>query len=383
MKRIAQLTVAAALVASTTTMVALPAGAKPADTGWDDKVDYVVGSGSDTTYKVVSDLASIYNQAPGCTIATSDTGTAPNFVAPLAGDCVINNQNATDIAGNWDHDVVVSKYPTGSSQGVKELVDGRSDFARSSRGPKTSGESGTAFWGFAKDGIVVTTLGGRAPLNVTPAQVKGIWNCTITNWNQLDPSLPSATIHPYGMNPSSGTKATFDSFLGFDANAGSCVKKLNTGVFPFENDVKQITENGAVGVPLADAIWWGSYAEFKTYEYKRQSAQFMTIGGVGIGNNSISNNSYPITRYVYHVTKTSSVAPAAGGLSTGATAGKAGAVREFTEWMCKPRAAHTVSDYTGVSLFDEATNAITGSGYLRIPNNERSSGGVCSIALAP
>ena len=63
------------------------AGADPTDTGWDDKVDQIVGSGSDTTYRVFGDLATAYNQANGCEVATADTGTPPAYTPPLAGDC--------------------------------------------------------------------------------------------------------------------------------------------------------------------------------------------------------------------------------------------------------------------------------------------------------
>ena len=360
------------------------AGADPADTGWDDKVDTVVGQGSDTTYRVIGDLSATYNAANGCEVATSDTGTAPNFTAPLSGDCKLGaNQTSTVTGGNWDHDVVVNKYPVGSSQGVKELLSGRVDFARSSRGPKTSGETGSTFWGFAKDGIVITVLGGRAPVNLTQAQAAGIWNCSITDWNQIDASLPSAPIYPYGMNPASGTKASMDSFLGFDANAGACVKKLSTGVYPFENDVKQLIDSPAAGTTLANSIWWGSYAEFKTYAYKRQSADYASINGVEVSNGTIANNSYAIKRYIYHVTKSADVSPAASGNTTGADTGKGGAVREYTEWLCKQKSAHITSDYTGQNLYDINTATISNNGFQRIPTAERTNGGVCAVAVAP
>lgn len=376
-------TIAALTVGGATT-----AGADPAGTGWDDKVDNIVGQGSDTTYRVLGDLSSTYNSANGCDVATADTvaGTPPVLVAPFSGDCKTTGQTSTATGGNWDHDVVTNKYPVGSSQGVVELISGRVDFARSSRPPKNSGESGTTFWGFAKDGIAVVTMGGRAPVNITQAQAVGIWkNCTITNWNQIDPTLPSAPIYPYGMNTSSGTKASFDSFLGGqDANSGACAKKLSTNVFPFENDLKQIVDNPAPGTTLENSIWWGSYAELKTYPYKRQSAEYASINGVPISNGNIANNSYPIKRYVYHVTRSADASPtASGGDSTGADTGKGGAVREFTEFLCKPKAGHIVSDYTGENLYDLNTASTVNNGFQRIPTGERTNGGVCAVAVAP
>jgi len=383
MKIMRKMAVGVSLGATLLAVTGLPAGADPADTGWDDKADIIVGQGSDTTYRVMSGLSDTYNAANGCVVATADSGTPPNYTSPLSGDCVVSGQTSTIIGGNWDHDIVANKYPVGSSQGVKELLTGRVDYARSSRPPKTSGETGSTFWGFAKDGITIVVMGGRAPLNITQAQAAGIWNCSITDWNQLDGSLPSAPIHPYGMNPSSGTKASMDTFLGFDANAGACVKKLSTNVFAFENDVKQLIDQPAAGTSLANSIWWGSYAEFKTYAFKRQSADYLSINGVAVSNGTIANNSYPIKRYVYHVTKSADVSPIGGGATAGADTGKGGAVRELTEWMCKPKAGHTTSDYTGENLYDLNTGVISNNGFQRIPAAERTNGGVCAVTAAP
>ncbi|MFN8052148.1 MAG: substrate-binding domain-containing protein [Acidimicrobiales bacterium] len=384
MKLMRKMVVGLSLTATLIGVSGVAAGATaPTDSGWDDKVDTIVGQGSDTTYRVMGDLSLTYNAANGCVVATADTGTAPNFTAPLSGDCVVTGQTSTFTKGNWDHDLVVNKYPVGSSQGVKELLRGSVDFARSSRPPKTSGETGSTFWGYAKDGIAIVVMGGRTPFNITQAQAVGIWNCTITDWNQLDNTLPSAPIYPYGMNPSSGTKASMDSFLGFDANSGACVKKLSTNAYPFENDVKQLIDTPAPGTTLANSIWWGSYAELKTYAYKRQSADYMAIGGVEISNGSIADNSYPIKRFVYHVTKSADVAPNGTGGTTGATTGKPGAVRAFTEWMCKPKSQHITSDYTNASLYDINTATITNNGFQRIPTIERTNGGVCNITVAP
>ena len=138
--------------------------------------------------------------------------------------------------------------------------------------PKATGESDLDFWAFGKDGLAITTFGNRAPSNITKAQLIGIYNCTITSWQAITGNAADAgkTIEPIGMNPSSGTKATFDSYLGFDANAGSCVKKLPSGIYPFENDAKPIIDDPTINED--NAIWWMSFAEYKSWSYKRQTA---------------------------------------------------------------------------------------------------------------
>ena len=310
--------------------------------------------------------------------------------SPTLGQCVLPpGQSRTDQKGNWDHDVAIQQYPTGSSAGVKALTLNQIDFARSSRGPKSSGESAANFFAYAKDGIAILTMGGRAAGNLTKAQIQGIYNCTITNWATL--GYPAGTIKPYSMNTSSGTYATFQTYLGFDPNAGTCVQKLGNGDTPFENDVKQITGPGALAADVANApnaIWWGSFADLKTYGYKRQSAEFWSVDGVAITNGNIANNSYGAKRFVYHVAKKADATPTLAGTGagtgnmTGTTTGKGGGVREFTEFICKPKVDHTASFATGNSLYDDLTGAIVNEGFQRIPTAERTNG-ACEVEAAP
>ena len=121
----------------------------------------------------------------------------------------------------------------------------------------------------------MVTMNGRAPGNITKAQLQGIYNCSITTWDQITGNGADAgkVIQPVGMNAASGTNSTFQSYLGFDPNAGACVKKLSNGQFPLENDTKPVLADA--GIDSANAIWWMSFAEWKSYPYKRQSAQFL------------------------------------------------------------------------------------------------------------
>jgi hypothetical protein len=65
-----------------------------------------------------------------------------------------------------------------------------------------------------------------------------------------------------------------------------------------------------------------------------------------------------------------------------ASGGKSGAVREYTEFLCKNSANHTTNDYTGNSNFVELGNRYTLTGFIRVPAAERSNG-VCKIFPAP
>ncbi len=369
--------VASVLAATTLFSVAGLAGATaPEPSGWDDVNDQVVGGGSDTTYAFMQKAELIYNQANGCE-TDNVTGSA------TLGQCLKPANASTAVKGNWDHDYFVGRYPNGSSAGVKALQLGQIDYARSSRAPKTSGESDLNFWATGKDGLAMVSYGTRTPGNLTKAQIQGIYNCSITSWQTITGNAADAgkTIEPIGMQPSSGTKATMDTYLGFDANAGACVKKLATGFYPIENDAKPVINDPVINED--NALWWSSYAEFRAFSYKRQSGQAWTVDGIGPSSAAISNNSYPITRFIYHVTTKTSTTGVAGSEDLGgADGGKAGAVREFTEFLCKGSTSHDPNDFSGLTNYQEMTAVYSDTGYIRLPVTERTNG-ICRLVPGP
>ncbi len=361
--------VAAAVLATTGV-----AAAAPEPTGWDDVNDVIVGGGSDTTYNFMQRAERLYNQALGCDTVNS-TG------SPDIGKCLTVGQTATVTNGNWDHDSAVSLYPTGSSAGVRGLQNGQFDYARSSRGPNTSGDTGTNFWAYGKDGIAMITLGNRTPFNFTKAQIQGIYNCSITNWNQLPGYTGAAgVIEPVGMNPSSGTKSTFQSYLGFDPNNGTCVKKLASGVFPFENDVKPLVADP--GINENNAVWWMSYAEYRAFSFKRGNSQIWSVDNVLPSSGTVSSNAYPITRFIYHVTSSAVTGVGPSSNVTGPDGGKPGAVREMTEFMCRTSTEHAVNNFSGSTNYSEMGQAYTDTGFIRLPTAERTNG-ICRLLPAP
>jgi hypothetical protein len=332
-----------ALVAATlgTVMLSGVAGAdgtnpQTTGTGWDDKNDTITGGGSDTTYVWMQGAERLYNQAGGCRVITDKT-------SPVKGQCQTGTgQDATDNTGNWDHDATVSAYPTGSSAGVADLLGQDTgtgapahlyNYARSSRGPNASGDTGAVFWGYGKDALSMVTFGRSGDLSVQ--DIKDIYSCAKTDWSQVGGgSLGSGPIQPIGMNPASGTYGSMKTFLGFEPNAGACVAKDSSGNYPFENDVKQLND---VNFNKPNALWWMSAGEWKSFPFHRQDALLNTVGGKSSVNpTQVALNQYPATRFIYHVTLTGDAAPVGATDSvSGSSSGKSGAVREFTRFICK------------------------------------------------
>ena len=373
--------VAAATLVGAAGVAGADGGPAPSGTGWDGVNDLVVGAGSDTTYRFMQEAELLYNQSQGC--ETDNSSSSPNL-----GKCKPIQPTTVQVNGNFDHDRMTGKYPTGSGAGRAELTAGTADYARSS---SLGSETTLTYFAFAKDGIAIVTNNGRTPANITLTQLTGIYNCSITDWSAITGEAPGNTIEPIGMNPSSGTYATFKSKIGTEPNS-ACAKKVDldgpgpaAAFFPQENDWKQV-ENSVNSGPdvvanINNTVWWFSYGEFRAWSYKRRNAVAWTVNGVSPGSATISNDTYPISRLLYHVAKRADadVAAVPGTENViGATSGKAGAVREFTEWLCKAQGSHGLNDFTGNSQYIELGNRYTLTGFIRLPVAQRTNG-ICAV----
>jgi len=121
--------------------------------------------------------------------------------------------------------------PNGSSAGRNALLlsvqagDGCIDIARSSGPPRAVGTvPGTdlasfEYYAFGLDTLGITTASTHIPADhdITLNEVRGIFNCTITNWSQLGGT--AGPIERYSPQTGSGTFQSFVAMLGFDPNS--------------------------------------------------------------------------------------------------------------------------------------------------------------------
>ena len=393
----------------------------PSDSGWDKVPNVVVGGGSDTTYLVSERLTVLYNQTPGCSIILSSS-------SPSKGLCSDTGAAPTGpINGNYDHDLLVGAAATGSSAGVVSLLPPGTntynpgiDYARSSRGPQGTETNDLTFWGYGRDGITVITFGPRAGVALSRQQLIDIFvNCTLNNWNQI-PGQAAGPIIPWDMNPSSGTTASFKTYLGSGGSQaifGACTRKLvgaTPQVAPFENDVKPILADVGPDLTIGTAdddennyIWWMSSANWLTYPYTKNGFVNGTVGGTPIISNVVTvegtipsegtlfDSSYAIMRTVYHVTRNTDAdcrqAPGTAGACDnvgakvyGTTLGKGGAVREFSQWLCRTsNAQHTTNITTGRGYRTEIVAALNAEGFQQLSGTVpglRTPGYACSVS---
>lgn len=206
-----------AIAAASLAVVATSALNVSADPGFVPDNDDIVVVGSDTTQFVLNDLAALYNSrtpAPARRLASFDaTGSATIQVRP--GESI--------------------NRPNGSSAGVSEVANPTNpgvpvDSARSSRAKRASDPADLAFLKFAKDQLRwMANDDVTGVTSLSDAQLEGIYNCTITNWNQVGgPNLPIVPLLP---QTQSGTRAEWASRVNINSTTPpSCVTDQNNTV---------------------------------------------------------------------------------------------------------------------------------------------------------
>ncbi|MFJ9516726.1 substrate-binding domain-containing protein [Kitasatospora sp. NPDC101801] len=232
MRHTAAKLVAAVAVTAATVLAAVPAQA--ADPSPIPNAVDIVGTGSDTTSTYLSQVSADYNAsiagAPASTprlYSWEPLGTSP--ITPKTGGASIAR-------------------PNGSGAGITALINNTSatvDFARSSRGRQASDPASILFVAFAKDAVTwsAKATGGHAPANLTTAQLKGIYECTITNWSAVGGT--AGTIKPFLPQNGSGTRTFFLQAIGGATPVvpGACVTsgpQENTGTTAVLDDVDAI-----------------------------------------------------------------------------------------------------------------------------------------------
>lgn len=219
-------------------------------------------AGSDTTQDVMNQIAARWNAD---TETNTDPDTAVNILAiqntaltvPGDGDCGSITYKTNPGAGQV-------APPNGSSAGRDALAasvnngNGCVDVARSSATPRAVPPDNSTFeyYAFGLDAVAWASASAEAPSNITLDNLRKIFNCTFTNWNQVGGT--AGAIKRYWPQAGSGTRAFFQSeVLGFDpttVSGGSCPAVTLTE----ENTGATIAANGDTAtaiVPYAGSKW--------------------------------------------------------------------------------------------------------------------------------
>ena len=242
------------------------AGATTSVTNTGAANNIIVGAGSSTTYPMMQALDTLYNTALGCTMVVdfaSSSAQQPLDYSCLNASTVTNGHNIGAVTAtvgqtpNPYNDVAVEEPPVGSSTGILQLENNVAginfkssanypaaanvvapNFVRSSRSLSSStdqkGLNAVAYAADGVDWVHYANVNGVAsnstvPGNIlTQAELQGIYNGTITNWNQLGGSK-SAPIIVFSAQEGSGTQSTWKGYAGstIAADPSALTNKVN------------------------------------------------------------------------------------------------------------------------------------------------------------
>jgi ABC-type phosphate transport system substrate-binding protein len=252
--------------------------------------------------------------------------------------------------------------PNGSGAGISTLNTGTKaadgnyclDIARSSR-PITTADGPVTSVALALDAITpATNSTTNAPPTFTAAQLKAIFSCTSTKWNQVG-GTSTATIVPVLPQSSSGTRSTFLQQIGVAA-PGSCVVNSDGSQAIEENEGTNAVFTGANAANVIVPFSIGSYISQKfkgTSTNLTGSMLLRQINSVnpttGTGTATAINTAFPSTffRTLFAVVRGTAVPTSPINMTPLLGTGKG------TGWICTAAAAKA---------------DVTSQGFLNTPN---------------
>jgi hypothetical protein len=369
----------------------------------------VLGSGSDTTQFMMHQLDGLYLFSPGCQQIALPGGTKWFDFS-----CLTPDPAGTITTENYTHDQVHEAYFLGSGNGLHQVcnqnVAGNAhvDYARSSRAKAASDCAGMHFVAYARDGIswesfdqvgsgvhgmsnTTTTCAGSGGLTqfcLTQLQLQHIFlgggpgtgtnGCTAF-WDEDGIGGNHVPINPYTPQSGSGTRLTWDGFLG--ASSDACINTRGAAYVQShivdENQNASIATNGdALNVifPFSAGVW-------KNQVNFKGGAQLGAIDNVFPSASTIGSGAFPFGRFLFNVF--CAACPAGTNNASQATINYVGE----DGWICKPIASHATNSVTGNNFRTDIGLVIQNSGFVPINFGPTGGGdpnpGFCRLTTTP
>ena len=201
----------------------------------------------------------------------------------------------------------------GSGDGIQALIQDMCDIGMSSRALKTTAGSGVyPFTGttgaseadvlndnyLARDGVIfiVNTSVDASITQLTMAQISGIYNGTITNWNVIAPGTASMPIVPRARQVGSGTRQTvLDLTVPTITNEVATITTTREGSNQaMHDDISLATATGQIGYV---GLGFDSGANIRSLKVVDSSGTAWTGSDI-----NIYCNVYPYTRWLHLLT---------------------------------------------------------------------------------
>jgi phosphate transport system substrate-binding protein len=257
------------------------------------------------TIIVISVVVVIIVAALGAVLLTNNKG---NSSTP-EGISESGSTTMAEVAALWASEfksetgIKVTIDTPGSGTGITNFIQGKADIAQCSRAMKQSEKDQASAnninvteWKVAVDGLAIITNKNNPVASLSIDQLKGIYNGTITNWNQVGGNDQSIVL--YGRDSASGSYASFkDMVLGTD-NYASSMQQFNTNALivpEVENNVGGI---GYVGVGYAKEA--SSQLSIVSVSKSASSTAYSPLDKDAVYAGSVDSSAgYPLSRYLY------------------------------------------------------------------------------------
>jgi phosphate transport system substrate-binding protein len=228
----------------------------------DATVQTLAAAGSDTTQDVMTAILDAYRadrtaNPDGDLTVNLAVRPSPSVTVPADATC----EERTYVPGGQENPPITYAAPSGSGAGKTALQDAANlttaciDIARSSSARGASDPTTFEYYGYAKDAVSWAYFPGAAPSELTLDALRGIYACTITNWNEVGGQ--DAPIVRYLPPAGSGTRSFFvGTVLGAEP-ATSC------------GDLRTAAENDGSAVPAEDRA--GAILPFSVAQWVAQA----------------------------------------------------------------------------------------------------------------
>jgi phosphate transport system substrate-binding protein len=225
------------------------------------------------------------NQPQKTTITQKGSDTMLELAVAWAENFRVDGQNITvEVSGG------------GSGTGISALIAKQVEIAQSSRQIKSSEYAQAQAAGLdpvefkvAVDGIAIITHQSNTVTNLTIAQLRGIYNGTITNWNQVGGQDRSIAL--YGRQSTSGTYAYFQEHVLLNGAYSSSMNQM-TGNAAIVQSV-QLNEGGIgyVGIGYVESATGIDIVDIKKDDASPAYSP--------LDKDAVLSGQYNIARYLY------------------------------------------------------------------------------------
>ena len=212
--------------------------------------------------------------------------------------------------------------PDGGNAGVKDVQQGRSQFAVNTRLPLPS-DSGTSYIKAYFDGLVIGVNRRNRLSNLSIARTRNIFTGLLTNWSSIPGSGLSTTIDAVGRDSTAGTYTFFLAAVLNNKPQASTVNPLSTDGLVANAIKRDPNAIGYVGL---------------SHSGLANGVKNLTLNGIAATARNIRRLRYPLSRFVWFVIPNS---------------GASRNVQKFIDWARTSKDAGVVINRSGgVSAFN-------------------------------